>query len=129
MKRLQTHTSATLQGVRGLIADYRVPVSSEASLQAVIFDILTREMPSALWQREFRFNAKDRIDLWSPVFGVGIEVKIDGGLPGVIRQLQRYTVHDCVNGLALVTTKWRLLLEADTIGGKPFDSVYVGGSL
>lgn len=68
--------------------------------------------------REFRLDSHSRIDLYAPhgAWGVGIEVKIAGTPYEVLEQLLRYSRHDQIGALVLVTTvaAHRSLLDAWT---------------
>jgi hypothetical protein len=67
-------------------------------------------------EREVPLTAADRIDLL--VGRVGIEVKLAGATPSVLRQLQRYARSDRLDSLLLVTTRTRHAQLPDHVGGK-----------
>lgn len=77
-------------------------------------------------QREVRFDAADRIDFLLPG-GIGIEVKIDGSLSALTRQVHRYAQRDEITALIIVTSRRRLAQLPDAINGKPIRVVRVGG--
>lgn len=90
----------------------RYVYASEAELQGQLATVLAeRGMPV---RREVRLDHRDRIDLM--VGDIGIEVKVKGQRTP-ISQLLRYSEHDQVGGLLLVTTRAAEL--EDTVGGKP----------
>lgn len=71
-------------------------------------EICTALAAADIWHRhEVRLSDRDRIDLLTSD-GVGIEVKVAGpSLGPVLRQLTRYSQHDEVRELVLVTTQAR----------------------
>jgi hypothetical protein len=48
---------------------------------------------------------RDRLDLFVPILGLGIEIKIAGSYSRVAEQLLRYAEHEEVKALLLVTTR------------------------
>jgi len=69
------------------------------------------------FEREVALSAADRIDF---VLGeIGIEVKVDGSAPALIRQLQRYAQHGRLRALLVVTTRARLMQLPAELSGKP----------
>jgi hypothetical protein len=81
----------------------RHPTSTEAELEESIkgtietcgFDVITQKI----------ITPRDRIDLFVPIIGLGVEVKIAGSYTRVAEQLLRYAEHEEVNALLLVTSK------------------------
>jgi hypothetical protein len=51
--------------------------------------------------------------------GTAIEVKVDGSLSAVTRQLHRYAQHERVRALLLVTTRWTHARMPESMNGKP----------
>jgi hypothetical protein len=77
--------------------------------------------------REFRFDAHDCIDFFLFATGTGIEVKTEGGLHPILRQLKRYSLHPAVKELILVCPKpWQL---PRTLTDKPIHCVSLFTSL
>jgi len=76
--------------------------------------------------REHSFSPQDRIDFLLPD-GVGIEVKIDGSLSDLARQVHRYAQREEITALIVVTNRLRLAELPETINGKPVVVVKVGG--
>lgn len=81
-------------------------------------EVVLRE---ARWQpklrREVRLNHADRIDF---VIGdLGVEVKVDGSLATVTRQLHRYAQVEELAGVLLVTTRAAHLAVPRELNGKP----------
>ena len=110
-----------------LLTHRRLPTSSEKLLQDAIGAILeAAEIP---FEREVALSREDIIDFlvdghW------GVEVKIDGALSAVTRQLHRYMQSERVSGIALVTTRMRHFAIPRELHGKPIDLVHlIGGAL
>lgn len=78
------------------------------------------------FEREVRLTAADRIDFM--VGSVGVECKIDGSLPALIRQLFRYAQSERVSELVLLTTRVRLSRVPDAMNGKPVSVVSTMGA-
>lgn len=59
-------------------------------------------------------------DRWRPISGVGtaIEVKVDGSLAALTRQLHRYAQHDRVIDLVVITNRARLTQVPRELNGK-----------
>ena len=76
---------------------------AESDMQRAIATKL--ESASVNFEREHRFNARDRVDFYLPDEGIAIECKVSGGGAAVIRQLDRYAQQEGVRGVILVTTK------------------------
>jgi hypothetical protein len=72
-------------------------------------------------------QAKSRIDFYLPQLKLGIECKVDGSKSPVARQLIRYANEEQIAGLILVSRKRSHALSRDSLGGKPFRFVWVGG--
>ncbi len=110
--------------VIAILRRYRMPVSTEALLQAAIAEVLTRE--AVTFQRETVLSARDRPDFLLPP-GLAIEVKIKGPVSAVLRQLERYAEHDRVGAVLLVTTRPDHIVPAE-INGKPILCVCIGSA-
>jgi hypothetical protein len=110
--------------------------STEDELQRGLAIVFTAE--EMAFERERRLTPQDRADfiLWEgekvgPVEEVppaavpmprwlALEVKVDGSLSAVTRQLHRYAQHPQVDALLLVTTRAQhLRLHGETMNGKP----------
>lgn len=68
-----------------------------------------------------------RIDFM--VGDVGIEVKVDGSLSALTRQLHRYAQSDRVAALVVVTSLRRLCRLPAELNGKAIDVIHVGAGL
>lgn len=87
-----------------LLQGYRFTTSSEALLQQGIERVLREH--GIGHEREVRLAARDRIDFL--VGDVGVECKVDGSLPSLIRQLERYALHERIGKLLVVSSRLRL---------------------
>lgn len=95
---------------------HRVPIATELAFQEGVAELL-RGIGVA-FERERILTPRDRIDFLT-VDGLGIELKIDGGRNDVLRQLLRYTEHDDIKALLLITTRSKHRDMLNTLGGKP----------
>ena len=85
----------------------------------------------ALYERNLCFNGlvvgrsvlHARLDFF--LDGLAIEVKIDGSLSALTRQVHRYAQHSAVTGIIVVTSLPRLKHLPDAINGKPVRFVVV----
>lgn len=102
-------------------------VGSEIALQDAIEASLRRhEVP---YVREHRLSPRDRVDFFV-CNAFALEVKVDGGLSLVTRQLHRYAQHETVRGLILVTTRAQHRALPLSITGKALEVVHlIGASL
>ena len=108
-----------------LLRGYRFDLSSEDQLQRGIEQLLRTS--TFQWEREVIVTPRDRIDFL--VEGCGVECKIDGSGPEVIRQLHRYAQQDVIRELLLVTTKSRHLNGLPTeLNGKPVRGLVLRGA-
>lgn len=65
-----------------------------------------------------------------PAVRLGLEVKVQGAFADVLRQLQRYALSGCLDGILLVSTRSTLAARMpDSIGGIPLETVVVGSFL
>lgn len=116
-----------LQAIRHALTHRRIPTTPESVLQERIAGILTSI--SVPFDREVHLSEKDRIDFL--VGGhLGIEVKVDGGLSAVTRQVHRYAQHERIESLVLVTTRMLHRGVPSEMNGKRIDVIHlIGGSL
>ena len=73
--------------------------------------------------REVHLSPKDRIDFM--VGEIGIEVKDDGSLTALTRQIHRYLQFDSVESLLVVTTRSQHLRIPSQLSGKEVRVYYV----
>lgn len=90
----------TADQVIAALTGARFRFTTEAELQDGVELVLGDALFNV--EREVVLGARDRIDFM--VGGVGIEVKIGESLSAVTRQLHRYSLHDRVEALVLVTS-------------------------
>ena len=90
--------------------------SNEYDLQAGIAKLLIDE--GVVFEREVRINRQDRLDFLTKE-GIAIEVKVDGTLTSVTRQLYRYAGRPEVRHLILVTTRTKHRQIPRVINTKP----------
>lgn len=83
------------------LAGKRFIESDEASLQAGI--ALALESAGVVFEREVRLSEHDRVDFL--IDRTALEVKVDGSLSAVTRQLHRYAQSERVAEIVLVTTR------------------------
>jgi hypothetical protein len=126
-----------------------ISTRDEAVLSKHVAQVLTAaRIP---FEQEVRLTSRDRIDYVVPEmepepmadgsddrFGklrrrlcpleqVGIELKVEGSLANIIRQLDRYAQSDRVDALVLVTTRRSHLQVPDALRGKPITVICLGG--
>ena len=99
----------------------RFQYSDEYKLQRGIAALLTQL--GLEYKAEVRLNAKDRIDFL--VGDVGIEVKTEGALAAVTRQLWRYAQLPEVKHLVLVTTSHAHQNLPEEMNGRTLEVVYL----
>lgn len=104
---------------------HRFYCPNEATLQEAIANVFNEaRIP---FVRECRLSSRDRVDFLVGD-GIAVEVKVDGSLSEVLRQLHRHAQHDDVDQIVLVTT--RAMHKAGmpaSLGGKPVSVVHLGG--
>jgi hypothetical protein len=107
-----------------LLTRHRFRCITEADVQAAIARIFTEA--SVPFRREVALGDAGIIDF---VVGdnLGIEVKTDGGLSAVTRQLHRYAQCDELASLVLATTLLRHRRMPATLGDKPLAVVHLAG--
>lgn len=111
--------------VAELLRAHAFTCGNEAELQQAIGAVLTGA--GIEHRREVRLTERDRIDFL--VGGVGLEVKVDGSLSAVTRQLHRYAQRPEVGSLLLVTTRPQHRAAPRELCGKPVRVVLVHGGL
>lgn len=106
--------------LRAAIAAHRFSFSTEDDLQRGIAEVLTGA--GLLFEREFRLSVTDRIDFLLPD-RIGIEVKIDGSISLLTRQLHRYSRSEAIGQLVVVTSRNRLTNLPRAMNGKPIHTI------
>jgi hypothetical protein len=116
----------TLSELRELVLAHRFAVASEAQLQSAVETLLRRA--GCVFEREAPVGQRDRIDFL--VAGIGIEIKVDGSLGQVTRQLHRYAQSERIASLLLVTTRVKHTNLPTTLHNKPLAvALLVAGAL
>lgn len=109
--------------VARILGGVRFRFANEEELQRGVGEALAEWKP----EREVVLGPKDRVDflLW----GVGIEIKIKGGISALTRQLHRYAQHDRIRSLVVVTSReqYRLQLPSQ-LNGKPLRVLSLRGA-
>ena len=113
-------TKALVEALRSA----RFRYSSEDDLQLGIEKLLASR--SIQYEREVVLGPGERIDFM--VDGVGIEVKIDGGVQELGRQVLRYLMHESVREVVVVTTRASHRDLPTELEGKRITVVYLFSS-
>lgn len=114
----ELRTSEVAEVIRGR----RYLFDSEAELQEAIAGVLEDE--GVCFEREVPLTAADRVDFMAEG-SIGIEVKTDGSLTALTRQLYRYAQSRHVAALIAVVTASRLRNLPGEMAGKPLVTVYL----
>jgi hypothetical protein len=101
--------------LREVLGAYWYAHTSERDLQDGLAQVLA--LRGIRFDREVRLSPEDRPDFM--VDGIAVEVKVDGSLSDVTRQLHRYTAHKPVRAVLLVTSLQRLANLPGSMNGKP----------
>ena len=112
--------------IRDEVRRHRYRFNKEIELQDGLAVVLTGMGQRA--EREVRLGPGDIIDFLTPE-GVGIEVKIGGGLADVTRQIHRYASHAAVKAILLITTRAIHSAIPPRINGKSVQVCTVGGGI
>jgi hypothetical protein len=110
--------------LRRTLGSARFRYTSELELQDGIAELFTAR--GIAFERE-RQLGPDRVDFF--IAGIAIEVKIEGSLSDVTRQLHRYSEHPDVTGVVLVTTRARHNAMPNLMTAKPVDVIHLLGSV
>lgn len=116
--------------VAKVLGDILGSVADEAELSELVSSRLARA--GADFEAEVRLSARDRCDFFvgpKGCPGVAVELKVQGSRSEVYRQLNRYTEHDVVESVVLVTTSRRLASMPPAVNGKPIHVALVRGYL
>lgn len=93
------HAYEIMQSLKGK----RFQLTNEKSLQDEIYQVLLKEFPDAIIEKEFHFDEKNIIDFRIDNH-LGIEVKIKGGKRSLYNQCARYCNFNEIQSLLLITT-------------------------
>jgi hypothetical protein len=119
--------------------------SSELELSDAVEHVLAA-VPSVVCAREFVLGTSGRLDFIVTSVGYGggplllqapdcttpivaIEVKINGSIAQLTRQIDRYLAHDRVGGVIVVTTRMALLRLPSALRMKPIRGCLIRGGL
>lgn len=91
-------------------------------------EVLGKEVDACLMS-ETALSPSDRPDYWFPDQGVAVELKIDGSLSALTRQVHRYALLPQVRGVLVVTPLRRLCGLPETMGGVPVRMAYLESSV
>jgi hypothetical protein len=94
----------------------RLNFTTEAELQQGIAAAL--KVAGVIFEREVKLSSTDRIDFLL-AYGLGIEVKVDGSISALLRQLHRYAQRPEIARLLVVSSLFRLNNLPAEINGKP----------
>lgn len=91
-----------LDEIYDILSGYNYRFSDEKRLQEGIAAALKEHKVE--FTKEYTLKKGVRIDFLVKG-GIGIEVKVDGSVMAVNRQLQQYALHEAVTGILLVTSR------------------------
>lgn len=115
-----TSPGHTIDELVKAIGSNRYNFSCEEELQQAVASVLTDS--SIQFDREHRIES-DRLDF--RVGGIAIEIKVDGSLTEVTRQLHRYAQREEIKSLLLVTSKSRHRAIPREMNGKMVEVLYL----
>lgn len=113
-----------VEEIADVIRRHRFRYADEAMLQEGLAAAL--EEAGVTVEREVRLDAHCRIDLM--IGRVGVEVKVNGTLAQVRRQVERYLKSDLLDGLVLVSGRARHVGLHGDFSGKPVRVVTLLGA-
>ena len=124
---LATSEPVTVEAVRAALASKRFVYCNEKDLHVGIGHVLEAAFPGAV-EREVPITKGSRLDFRVGAV-VAVEVKIDGTLSELTRQVYRYAEIETLAGVVAVVGRARLRDLPDTMNGKPIAVVHLGGAL
>lgn len=99
-----------------LLDQHRFRFGTEVELQDGIEHVLeTAEIPH---ERELRLSSGERIDFML-AGRIGLEVKVDGGISALTRQLHRYAQVEAIEEILVVTSRARHANVPTEMAGTP----------
>lgn len=111
--------------LREVLGSYRYTHTNERDLQDGIAQVLA--LRGIRFEREVRLSDEDRPDFM--IGGIAVEVKVDGSLSAVTRQVHRYAQQKAVRAVLVVTSLSRLGNLPATVNGKPVAVLALLGGL
>lgn len=115
-----------LEHVAYTLSRYRYRFSDEDALQQGVAKALAAN--GLIFQREKSLSQRDRPDFLL-TGGLAVEIKVDGSLADLLRQVARYAEHDAVRGILVVGTPAWLARVPESLAGKPLCHLRLLGSL
>lgn len=115
---------AQIEQIGQLLRSHRFQCSRELELQQAVYTVLREANLQVV--REKHLSRRDRPDF---IVGgaIAIELKIDGGLTEILRQVSRYAQLPGIQAVILVTTRQMHALQMpDCLCGKPVRVVHLG---
>lgn len=129
MTEAPTPVAARLDALTALLSSRRFNFADEAQLQRQVEHAFSAA--GVEHRREVVLSAGERIDFIvgaEPPY-VGVELKIQGGLSEVTRQVHRYLRHEELGAVLVVCTRMRLGALPSEMRGKPVRVVVLVGSM
>lgn len=115
----------TVERIVRAISSRRFRFSNEKDLQAGIETAFRED--GLIFEREVRLAPGDVVDFM--VGGVAVEVKTDGPLAALTRQIDRYAEHERVRELVVISSRRRLTNLPQVLRGKNVHGVALAGGL
>jgi hypothetical protein len=116
----------TAYRLKEALSGYRYDLSNEDSIQSGLERAMLME--GLVFVREAQLSNEDRLDFLVDAC-VAIEVKRQGSLQELLRQLSRYAQHVVVRELLVVTSRLQSTNLPTEIGGKPLECLVLLGSI
>lgn len=92
----------SLPSILDILSRYQFHFAHEKDLQDGIETVLRKN--GVDFVREFRLSAMDRPDFYIPSSRTVLEIKLDGTLGALLRQISRYALDEKVIGIIVVGT-------------------------
>lgn len=115
----------TVERIVRAISSRRFRFSNEKDLQAGIETAFQED--GLIFEREVRLAPGDVVDFMVGV--VAVEVKTDGPLAALTRQIDRYAEHERVKELVVISSRRRLTNLPQVLRGKNVHAVALAGGL
>jgi len=121
-------TEEFLDSLVYFLRNYRYRYIRESQLQEGVEHVFGLRADLS-FQREHALSPRDRPDFWFPAEGVAVELKTEGSITPLTRQLHRYALLPEVKGLCLVTPVRRLCALPEALAGVPLRTCYLENSV
>ena len=126
-RTIEEIASGFIDALVRVLQSRRFRFTSEAELQEGIAKTL--DAYTIDHRREHCLDKNDRLDFYIAAPRVAVEVKIDGSLSDLTRQVHRYAQNNDVAGIVIVTSLSRLTDLPSSINHKPVRVVHLLGSV